>query len=70
MAGGAGSRLRPLTNDLPKPMVKIIDKPVLEIIIERLRDYGVTDIGVTVGYKSDAITGHFGDGAKKGVKLT
>ena len=70
MAGGAGSRLRPLTNDLPKPMVKIIDKPVLEIIIERLRDYGVTDIGVTVGSQSYAISVHFGDGAKTVVTLT
>ncbi|MDY3095301.1 MAG: sugar phosphate nucleotidyltransferase, partial [Eubacteriales bacterium] len=48
MAGGVGSRLRPLTDDTPKPMVKIIDKPVLETIIERLKYFGIYDIGLTV----------------------
>lgn len=45
MAGGVGSRLRPLTDDTPKPMVKIIDKPVLETIIERLKYSGFTTSG-------------------------
>lgn len=70
MAGGAGTRLRPLTNDIPKPMVKIIDKPVMEYTVNLLKKYGVYDIGVTVNYKADIIKDYFGDGARFGVKLT
>ncbi|MFA5450052.1 MAG: nucleotidyltransferase family protein [Clostridia bacterium] len=70
MAGGKGSRLQPLTNDIPKPLVKIIDKPVMEHIIELLKKHGITDIGVTLGYKSEAITDWFGGGERYGVNLT
>ena len=70
MAGGVGSRLRPLTNDTPKPMVKIIDKPVLETIIERLKYFGIYDIGLTVNYKSDVIKNYFSNGRRIGVRLT
>lgn len=70
MAGGVGSRLRPLTDDTPKPMVKIIDKPVLETIIERLKYFGIYDIGLTVNYKSDVIKNYFSNGRRFGVRLT
>lgn len=70
MAGGRGSRLMPLTNDIPKPLVKIIDKPVMEHIINLLKKHGITDIGVTLGYKADAIIDRFGDGRQLGVNLT
>lgn len=63
-------RLRPLTNDIPKPMVKIIDKPVLQYMIELCKAHGITDIGITLGYRSDCITEYFGDGNWLGVKLT
>lgn len=70
MAGGAGTRLRPLTNDVPKPMVKIIDKPVMEYTIRQLKAYDVYDIGVTVNYLHEIIEDYFGDGDRFGVKLT
>lgn len=69
MAGGVGSRLRPLTNTLPKPLVNIIDKPVMEYVIENLVAGGVKDIAVTVGYKAEMIMDYFGDGSKWGAKL-
>lgn len=69
MAGGVGSRLRPLTNTIPKPLVKIIDKPVMQYVIENLVEGGVRDIAVTVGYKGDMIMDYFGDGSAYGAKL-
>lgn len=69
MAGGKGSRLRPLTNDIPKPLIKIIDKPVMEYTIESIAKAGVRDIAVTVGYKGDMIMDYFKDGRKWGVKI-
>jgi len=70
MAGGKGTRLAPLTNDIPKPLVKIIDKPVMQCIIELLKSHNITDIGVTLMYKANKIIDYFGDGSKFGVKLT
>lgn len=69
MAGGVGSRLRPLTDRIPKPMVKIIDKPVLEYTVEHLRDCGIRDIAMTLCYRPGVIMRHFGDGSKFGVKI-
>lgn len=69
MAGGLGSRLRPLTDRIPKPMVKIIDKPVLEYTVEHLRSFGITDIAMTLCYRPSVIVRHFGDGSKLGVKI-
>ena len=60
----------PLTRNEPKPMVKLIDKPVLERTIELLRKHGVHDIAVTLGYLPERITSYFGDGEKFGVRLT
>ena len=70
MAGGKGTRLRPLTDDIPKPMVKIIDKPVLEYTLELLKKHGVTDIAVTLGYLPEKIISYFGTGEDFGVNLT
>ncbi|MGC4376029.1 sugar phosphate nucleotidyltransferase [Fictibacillus sp. Mic-4] len=69
MAGGKGTRLRPLTCNLPKPMVPILHKPVMEYSIELLKKYGITDIAVTVHYLPDAIKNYFGDGSEFGVNL-
>ena len=69
MAGGIGSRLKPLTNDIPKPMVPIIDKPVMQYIIEHLRDHNYKDIAVTLCYKPEVIMDYFGDGSRYGVNL-
>ncbi len=70
LAGGVGSRLRPLTNDIPKPMVKMLDKPVLYYIIDLLKKHDFTDIRLTLNYKAEAITDYFKDGSNLGVKLS
>lgn len=69
MAGGYGTRLRPLTNDIPKPMVPIIDKPIIEYIVEHLKKYGFKDIIVTLGYKPQEIMSYLGDGSRYGVSI-
>ncbi|MGE5379653.1 MAG: sugar phosphate nucleotidyltransferase, partial [Methylocystaceae bacterium] len=69
MAGGESTRLRPLTCKHPKPMVPVLDRPVMEYIIELLRDHGFTDIMVTLFYLPDEIRNHFGDGSSFGVNL-
>ena len=70
MAGGKGTRLRPLTNNTPKPMVPLIDRPVLEYTLELLKKNGVTDVAITLGYMPEKIVDHFGDGKSFGVRLT
>lgn len=69
MAGGMGSRLRPLTCDLPKPMVPILGKPTIEYSIELLKKYGITEIAVTMAYMPSVIVDHFDDGREMGVNL-
>jgi dTDP-glucose pyrophosphorylase len=69
MAGGDGSRLRPLTQAVPKPLLRVGGKPLLEILIERLRSCGVSRFFVTVRYKSQMIEKHFADGARLGVHI-
>jgi dTDP-glucose pyrophosphorylase/CBS domain-containing protein len=69
MAGGDGSRLRPLTDTVPKPLLRVGGKPLLEILIERLRACGVSRFFVTVRYKSEMIEAHFGDGGRLGVRI-
>ncbi|MFC4078318.1 sugar phosphate nucleotidyltransferase [Salinithrix halophila] len=69
MAGGKGTRLRPLTSRLPKPMVPLLDKPCMEYIIELLKRHGIEEIAVTVQYLPQAIQNHFGDGSDYGVKI-
>lgn len=70
LAGGYGTRLMPLTKDTPKPMVKLIDKPVLEYTILLLRRHGIKDIAMTLGYLPDVIKNYFKDGKKWGVNIT
>jgi dTDP-glucose pyrophosphorylase len=70
MAGGLGMRLRPLTEDCPKPLLKIGDKPILEIILENFIDHGFYRFCLTVNYKSDMIKAYFGDGTKWGVEIS
>jgi len=69
MAGGGGTRLRPLTCDRPKPMVPIMNKPIMEHIISLLKKHGFREIGVTLQYMPEAIKDYFGDGSSRGVKL-
>jgi dTDP-glucose pyrophosphorylase/CBS domain-containing protein len=69
MAGGYGTRLRPLTEDMPKPMLPVGDRPLLERMIDQLRESGIYKINISTHYKPEKITQHFGDGSKFGVQL-
>ena len=66
MAGGEGTRLRPLTSNQPKPMVPVVGKPCMEHIVELLREHGFDDIVVTLAFMPQAIRGYFGDGRELG----
>lgn len=69
LAGGKGTRLRPLTCHLPKPMVPLLNRPCMEYIVELLRDHGITEIAVTVQYMPEVIRSYFGDGSDWSVRL-
>lgn len=69
MAGGEGSRLRPLTSRRPKPLAPIVNKPVMEHILDLLRRHGITDVVATLHYLADEIESYFGDGSAFGVSL-
>ncbi|GAB4119441.1 MAG: mannose-1-phosphate guanyltransferase [Roseiflexaceae bacterium] len=69
MAGGEGSRLRPLTINRPKPMVPIVDRQVMAHIIELLRMHGITELVVTIQYLANSIQDQFGDGSSYGVHI-
>jgi dTDP-glucose pyrophosphorylase len=69
MAGGLGTRLRPLTQDVPKPLLKVGNKPILETIIENFAKYGFVNITISVNYKAEMIKEYFGDGANLGVNI-
>lgn len=70
LAGGLGSRLKPFTEIIPKPLLPVGEKSVLEIQITRLKKYGFNEIFLATNYKSEYIQNFFGDGLKLGVKLT
>lgn len=69
MAGGFGERLRPLTEDLPKPMLPVGGRPLIELIIQQLRRAGIYQVNLTTHYKSEAIEHHLGDGRQLGVEI-
>ena len=69
LAGGLGTRLKPLTNRLPKSMVEVMGKPFLQHQIELLRDQGLTRLVLCVGHQADQIISHFGHGASLGVRI-
>ena len=69
MAGGRGERLKPLTDDLPKPLLKVGDKPIIEHNLDRLIGYGVDDFWITVRYLGNKIKDYIGDGSAKGVNV-
>jgi UDP-N-acetylglucosamine diphosphorylase / glucose-1-phosphate thymidylyltransferase / UDP-N-acetylgalactosamine diphosphorylase / glucosamine-1-phosphate N-acetyltransferase / galactosamine-1-phosphate N-acetyltransferase len=64
LAAGRGTRMRELTADLPKPMIEVRGKPVVQYIVEGLRDAGVGKFLIIVGYRADVVQNFFGDGAK------
>lgn len=69
MAGGEGTRLRPITNNMPKPMIKIGDQPLLEQIIKKLEKNNFKKIYITVNYMAESIENYVGDGKEFGVQI-
>ncbi len=69
MAGGEGTRLRPLTSNQPKPMLPMANRPMMEHVVRLLRQHGMTDIVVTVAFMANAIRSYFGDGSELGVRM-
>jgi len=69
MAGGEGTRLRPLTSNSPKPMMPLVNRPMMEHIVTLLRRHGFDEIVVTVAYMANAIRNYFGDGSEFGVRM-
>jgi dTDP-glucose pyrophosphorylase len=69
LAAGRGTRMRELTQELPKPMLQVRGKPVLQHIIEGLRDAGLTDFLVVVGWHAEVVSDFFSDGSKLGVRV-
>lgn len=70
MAGGFGTRLRPLTETIPKPMLPVNGKPLLELTINQMRRAGIRKVSITTHYLPDIIKQHLGDGAQLGVSLS
>jgi len=70
MAGGFGQRLRPFTEDVPKPMLPVGDRPLMEITIEQLRTAGIRRVNITTHHKAEKITEHFGDGRDFGIEIS
>ncbi len=69
MAGGEGTRLRPLTSNQPKPMMPLANRPMMEHIVRLLREHGFEDIVVTVAFLANTIRTYFGDGSEFGVRM-
>jgi len=70
LAGGRGTRLAPYTTILPKPLMPIGERPILDIIIHQLRHYGFNDINLAVGYLAELLMAYFGNGERFGVNIT
>ena len=70
LCGGRGTRLRPLTDTIPKPMVPVLGRPFLEHLLQQLRDNGIKDVVLLTGYLGEVIEKHFGDGSALGMKIS
>jgi len=66
LAGGMGVRLRPLTENTPKPMIKVNGRPFIKYLIELLKENDITDIVILLGYLADSVVEYFGDGSMLG----
>jgi NDP-sugar pyrophosphorylase family protein len=69
LAGGKGTRLRPLTFSIPKPLLPITEKPILEIILKNFRKFGITEVIISVGYQGELIKAFCADGARFGLSV-
>ncbi len=70
LTGGKGTRLRPLTNKKPKPLIEVGGKPIAERVVEWLKRYGIEEVVFATGYKAGMIEGYFGDGSDYGMKFS
>ncbi|MBN2566610.1 nucleotidyltransferase family protein [Candidatus Woesearchaeota archaeon] len=70
LAGGKGTRLKPITHEIPKPLVPLHDKPIVEHVIDLFRKYGVKEVIFAIGYKGEKIRDYFGDGRRFGMRFT
>ena len=69
LAAGKGTRMRDLTNECPKPMLKVQGKPILEHIIQGLQQNGILELFIVTGFRAEVIEDYFGNGSKLGVKI-
>ncbi len=69
LAGGEGTRLRPLTSTVPKPVVPLVDRPFIAYMLEWLRGHGVDDVILSCGFLADGVRAVLGDGSRLGVRL-
>lgn len=69
LAAGRGTRMRGLTEDLPKPMLEVAGRPLLEHVVATLREAGIRRCAIVTGYRAERIEGHFGDGSRLGVRI-
>jgi NDP-sugar pyrophosphorylase family protein len=69
LAGGKGSRLAPYTTVLPKPLMPIVDTPILEIVLKQLKTSGIDDVVIAVGHLASLIKTYFGDGSELGIRI-
>src|SRR5688500_14831888 len=69
MAGGEGTRLRPMTANLPKPLLPVVNKPVMEHVLNLLKRHGITDTVITVQFLASLVRNYFGDGDELGMTL-
>ena len=70
LAGGLGTRLRPLTDKTPKPLLPIKGTPIIEHAINNFKKHGIKDIILSIGYKAEKIKEYFGDGSRIGVNIS
>lgn len=69
LAGGKGTRLKPITNEIPKPLVPLHDKPILQHTLDLFKKHGITEIVISIGYKGEKIKEYFGNGKRFGVNI-
>ncbi len=69
LAGGQGTRLRPLTFSIPKPLLPIAEKPILEIILQNFKKFGITEVIISLGYQGELVRAFCGDGSKFGISV-
>lgn len=69
LAGGRGARLRPLTDRVPKPMIEFRGRPFLSYLLDLLKGQGIERVVLLLGYKADAVRGHYGDGSREGIEI-